>query len=274
MRCSIMGIDTYYEVIGEGKPILMLHGYHMDHRLMLGCMEPVFQNKKGWQRIYLDLPGMGQTQGSSIIKNADDILNFLLNFIDFITPNKNILIAGQSYGGYLARGVVYKRSHSVKGLFLLCPVIIPQKNKRVLPSHSIFIQDTALLKELEEQEKQEVVKALVILNNRNYMRYKGEVKAGKDIAQKSFLKNIKNQGYGFTFDVDHLISPFENPTTILTGRQDDVVGYEDAMRITHNFSKGTYVAMDGAGHMLHIEKEIFFNVMVEDWCAKVSQFLD
>jgi pimeloyl-ACP methyl ester carboxylesterase len=43
MECNIRGVKIYYESIGEGTPILMIHGWSPDHRLMKGCLEPVFQ---------------------------------------------------------------------------------------------------------------------------------------------------------------------------------------------------------------------------------------
>ena len=44
MRCNIDDIWINYEVIGEGKSILMIHGFYADHRLMKGCMEPIFKD--------------------------------------------------------------------------------------------------------------------------------------------------------------------------------------------------------------------------------------
>ncbi len=41
------------------RPIVLIHGFTLDHRLMSGCMEPIFQNRTGWRRIYLDLPFAG-----------------------------------------------------------------------------------------------------------------------------------------------------------------------------------------------------------------------
>lgn len=63
MYCNLGNVSVYYETFGEGFPIVLIHGFTPDHRLMTGCMEPVFENQPGWHRIYLDLPGMGQTKG-------------------------------------------------------------------------------------------------------------------------------------------------------------------------------------------------------------------
>ena len=75
------GLQLYYEIIGNGIPIIMLHGYSCDNKLMQGAFEPIFKEigENKFQRIYLDLPGMGITKTTGKIKNADDMLGVLLN---------------------------------------------------------------------------------------------------------------------------------------------------------------------------------------------------
>lgn len=43
--CKVRQAEIYYEDLGEGIPIIMIHGYSLDHRLMSGCMEPVFEKR-------------------------------------------------------------------------------------------------------------------------------------------------------------------------------------------------------------------------------------
>ena len=63
MECLVRDVKINYEIYGEGIPVLMINGWGPDHRLMEGCMEPVFQTMgKAWKRIYFDLPGMGKTK--------------------------------------------------------------------------------------------------------------------------------------------------------------------------------------------------------------------
>jgi len=39
MECIIRDIPLFYESYGTGTPIILLHGYGSDHRLMKGCEE-------------------------------------------------------------------------------------------------------------------------------------------------------------------------------------------------------------------------------------------
>lgn len=80
MECKLKNIAIHYEEYGEGKPIIMIHGYYPDHRLMSGCMEPIFADRPGYRRIYLDLPGMGRTKGEAWINNSDRMLDIILAF--------------------------------------------------------------------------------------------------------------------------------------------------------------------------------------------------
>ncbi len=108
MECKIQNISINYEIIGDGKPIIMLHGYSIDHRLMTGCMEPILSVKDNYKRIYIDLPGMGKSESAEWITNSDVMLEIVIDLIERIIPNENFLLAGESYGGYLSRGIIYK----------------------------------------------------------------------------------------------------------------------------------------------------------------------
>lgn len=76
-------------------------------------MEPLFAKQSGWRRLYLDLPGMGQTPGKEPIKSTDDILDVIVDFIDAVIPEQQFLLAGVSYGGYLSQGVLHRKFEQV-----------------------------------------------------------------------------------------------------------------------------------------------------------------
>jgi len=78
MECVLDKIKVHYEIYGEGRPILMLHGWPVDHHLLMRGFEPIFNDYVGWKRIYLDLPGMGNTSGAEWIKTHDDMLQVSL----------------------------------------------------------------------------------------------------------------------------------------------------------------------------------------------------
>ena len=272
MECKVNGLSIYYESIGQGRPIIMLHGFYPDHRLMSGCMEPIFAKQTGYQRIYLDLPGMGQTKGADWITSSDSMLTVVMDFIDHILPGQNFLLAGESYGGYLARGIVYKWAQRVDGLMLLCPCIIANQAKRDRPPHVVIKPDQKLLGTLQPADATEFGSMAVVQNEANWRNFRDNVLCGVRIADNEMLSNLQKTAYEFSFPIDKLAHPFANPTLLLLGRQDASVGYKDAWSILDNYPRASFAVLDRAGHCLEIEQEGLFRCLVNEWLDRVNTF--
>ena len=84
--------------IGEGYPILVLHGSRLDHRHMMESLEPTFQNLQGWRRLYVDLPGHGRSPARESIQTQDDLLAAVVDFAQQVLPDQNFAIIGESRG--------------------------------------------------------------------------------------------------------------------------------------------------------------------------------
>ena len=149
MECQLEGMTMHYEMMGEGRPIIMLHGRPCDHRYMVSDMEPLFAQRPGWKRIYPELPGMGKTAGANWISTQDHMLEVVLDFIDTIIPGERFVVVGASYGGYLARGLIYRRLALIDGLLLTAPLIQPDVARCNLPTHRTLVEDLTILTERE-----------------------------------------------------------------------------------------------------------------------------
>lgn len=272
MECVIKGLSINYEVRGYGKPILLLHGYSVDHRLMFGCMEPIFREKDSYKRIYMDLPGMGKSESAEWIRNSDQMLDIIAGFIDKIIPNENLILVGESYGGLLARGLVYRMAERIDGLFLLCPAIVTNNAERNVPEHIVLSKDEALLKELDPYEAEGFSSMHVVQSRRVWERYRDEILSGIAIGDRVFLDSILNSEYVFSFDCDRLPEKFSKPALFLIGRQDSCVGYKDAWRILDNYPRATFAVLDKAGHNLQIEQAELMNSLVIEWLERVNEF--
>lgn len=271
MKCNLGKIEVNYEVYGSGKPVIMLHGSPVDHRLMKGCMEPVFNNMDGYKRIYFDLPGMGKTKGEKWITNLDKMLEVVIDFINKVIPNESFLLAGESYGGFLSRGVLYKMADRVDGLLLICPALILNNEKRNVPQLTVLRKDDKLLSEIDREDAKRFSSIQVVQSKSNWERFRDEILPGIKIADIDFLEKLDANGYDFSFDVDNMKKKFEKPTLILLGRQDSCVGYKDAWSILENYPRATFTVLDRAGHNLHIEQKELFDSLVNEWILRVNE---
>ncbi len=265
MECTVKNVNIYYEIYGEGIPVLMIHGWGPDHRLMKGCMEPIFQRMDTkWKRIYFDLPGMGKTKGEKWITGSDQMLDIVFDFIDTIIPNQHFLLAGESYGGHLARGIINKRASIIDGLLLICPSAGGAGAK-----FQVLEKDDILLSSLSEEDRNyfEMEGVNTIRNSRVWERYKQEVLLGLKVADYSFLENLKRP---IGFDVDELDQPYMKPTLMLAGRQDSIVGYHGLWSIIERYPRASFVLLDKAGHALQIEQDVLFSEAIKEWLNRVA----
>jgi pimeloyl-ACP methyl ester carboxylesterase len=271
MEATIKGIPVYYEVIGSGTPVFMIHGWSVDHRLMSGCMEPVFADlSTEYQRIYFDLPGMGKTPSADWIDGSDRMLEVVLGLIDTLLPKQHFLLAGESFGGYLARGVIKARREWVDGLLLICPAVSEDTRLRNLPPFTVLEKDEGLLARLTEEELNYFTGINVIQNERVWLRFKEEVIPALKVADYAFLENTLSKHVMFKENVDIIEQPYPQPTLFLMGHQDNSVGYRDHWQLIENFPRATFAILDKAGHNLQIEADILFPALVKDWLDRVE----
>ncbi|WP_050696663.1 alpha/beta fold hydrolase [Anaeromassilibacillus senegalensis] len=272
MFITIDGEKIYCHVAGEGKPVVLLHGFGCDHRLMAGCMEPVFQTHPGYRRIYVDLPGMGKSSGPLSWASSGRILEVLAALIPKLVDGP-FLLAGESYGGYLARGLLASGfADRVDGLLLLCPVVVPERTAREVPANPARQYDMHFLEQLAPGDKEGFCNYAVVANAKTYGRYRAEILPGVQTGDPAFLQQLERR-YAFGFDVDQRIrqTPYEKPALFLAGRQDDCVGYRDLWRLLEAYPRATFAVLDMAGHNLQVEQPELFNELIENWLLRTEE---
>lgn len=250
-----------YEIIGEGTPVLIIHGWGISRLTMKAAFEPVFSDIGGYKRFYIDLPGMGNSEHGDV-KNSDDILRHLHQFaVDVIKDS--FIIATQSYAGLLARGFVNKYSSLIRKIILLCPCIIPGvKQGRVEPL-TVVEKDDELLSQLTREQYSSFTMMNVVLTRPVWERYERYIMPALESADWDFLNNTLDGA--FSFDPDDLPSPCTIPTLIIAAKQDTEVGYKDQFDLMDIYTNSTYCAVDRAGHNLQIERPELFEGIVRSW---------
>ena len=271
VECDVRGIPVFYEEVGTGRPLLLLHGWPGDHHLPSYAMEPILAQRAGWRRLYPDLPGMGKTPGAEWIATQDDMLAVVLGFLDAVAPGERVVVVGSSYGGFLARGVLHERMARMDGLMLWAPSVASADGERHLPPPRILVRDPGVLATLEPDEAL-WTRAAVVQTAETLAAFRASVKPGLQAADVAFLERLESAGFVFSFTVDELSEPFQAPTLILTGRQDSMVGYRDAWELLESYPRATFVTLDRAGHALAEEQKTLFRAMVNEWLDRIEEY--
>ncbi len=263
MICDLGDLAIYYETYGSGRPMVMLPGRPSDHRIMARFMEPLFTQREGWLRIYPDLPGTGRTPAVDRLATHDAMLDTMLAFIDKVIPGQRFVLAGLSYGGYLARGVIYHRAAWIDGLMLCAPQVKADPAQAQLPPRTAIVEDPAVAAELGP------ISNLVVVQSPRVAEAVRELLAEVQIADHPFNDRLEEAG-PFSFDVDTLPAPFGRPTLIITARQDHLCGYRDAWDLLDNYPRATFAVLDLAGHFVNIEQDALCQTLMREWLDRVE----
>lgn len=265
MQCNLGDIAIYYEAHGTGRPIMMLPGRPSDHRIMARLMEPLFMQRDGWQRIYPDLPGTGRTPSADRLATHDQMLDAMLAFIDAVIPGQRFVLAGLSYGGYLARGVAYHLAASIDGLLLCAPQVKADPAQAQLPLRTVVVEDPALVAPLGPGA------SLIVAQTPRVVEAVRELFDEVQLADDAFNERLEAAG-PYSLDVDTLPAPFAGPTLILTARQDHLCGYRDAWDLLHNYPRATFAVLDRAGHLINIEQNAVCHALMSEWLDRVEEW--
>ncbi len=123
MKINIKDLNVNYIQYGEGKDILLLHGWGQN----IEMMKPLGDNFSDRFRItILDLPGFGESDEPKRTWKIDDYELLLEEFVEKVKIKKPIVI-GHSFGGRLA--IRYSARNPIEKLVLFgSPCIRIQEN--------------------------------------------------------------------------------------------------------------------------------------------------
>lgn len=269
MECRLDRITIHYEVRGQGRALLALHGWPLDHQAMVGALEPIFAKRQGWKRIYPDLPGMGKTKGPECLRTQDQMLDTLIEFLESVIPGERFSVAGLSYGGLLAQGLVYRLASRIDGLFLLVPSMGPEE-ARDLPPHSVLHEEPVNYAGVAEENAAGFRSMAVVQTQEHLEAWKRDIMPGVKAADEGFLSRLR-KNYAFSFDIARLPEPFTKPALFLHGRQDSVCGYRDAWKVIESYPRATYAVLDRAGHSLQMEQPTLYEALTNEWLDRVEE---
>lgn len=266
---EVNSIPLYYVEVGQGIPVLALHGAYVDHREIAATLEPYFHSQAGYRRIYVDLPGMGRTPAPETVRGDKEVLEILLGFIDAVIGEEPLVVVGHSYGGYLARAIANRRPSQVIGMALLCPLMATGENaEQQVPQHQVLYGTDDGSKTLGAKDAAGFQTYFVVQTPEMVERYQQAVAPGVALADTDALERMSGE-----LELNpEAGKPYPHPSLIVVGRQDSTVGYADQWKLIKHYPRATFAVLDRAGHALPHEQPNLLGVLLGEWLARVAEF--
>lgn len=245
----------------SGTPTVCLPWFGTSHVTTQEALGPALGGAP-LRLIYPDLPGHGSAPALPEA-TSEAVLAAVVSFIEE-QAQEPVLLAGCSYGGYLAAAVARRRPDLVLGLLLVCPGV---RRERDLPGHSDVPTDVDWLDDAPADLHEHLERALGNRTRAVVQRVLVALAAGGP-GDEDYQDALQG-GSGYFFDdEDEDTAVFDRPLAVVTGRQDRIVGYADQYGRMAAYPRGSFVATDLAGHYLPYERPEVLRSVSLDWLAR------
>ncbi len=275
---QINGSEVYYKTMGEGEPLVVVHGGPvLDHSYLLPHLQVLADD---YQLIFYDQRAAGQ---SSI--DVDPKTMTLDGFIEDIEQLRQQLnlekinLLGHSWGGLLAMNYAIKYDEHLNHLILSnasAPSVADAQQEGLLVAQKMTKRDQDKLNNLTSsgllrtEDPSEAIKEMMMLSYRVHMydtsnMYRLELSIPKDFMLRSQAYRTLNPDLA-NYDLYDQLMQVSTPTLVLFGESEPAVQLH-ANRMAGAFQNGALYVVKGAGHFPFIESN-------KDYTAKIKSFIN
>lgn len=226
MKININNVNVNYIQYGEGKDVLLLHGWGQNIQMM----KPIGDNLCSNHRItIIDFPGFGESDEPSTPWTIDDYSLLIENLVRELNIRKPIVM-GHSFGGRVA--IHFSANNPIEKLVLFGSPCIRENKK--LPLSTRILKK---LKTLPGMDKlgEEMKK---YIGSRDY-------KAASPIMRQT-LVNVINE------DLSSYARKIEEPTLLIWGEADTEAPVDDARELEKIMIDAALIILPGT-HYAYLE---------------------
>ena len=262
--CQCQDIALYYEVQGEGSPLLLLAGLGGGVWSWYGQI-PYFSVR--YRTIAFDNRGAGRSgmpPGPYEMKQFAEDARCLLDHLEI----ERTFVMGLSMGGMIAQELALLAPHRVQALFLGCthgggPLSVPSAPATV----------ETLLNNAGLSQKEIIQKNLPLFFSEACRRGKPEVIAAYCAAQLTAPAQPEYAFHGQLaainrFDASDRLGQLKLPTLVVAGSEDLLIPPENAGVLAKTLPNAELQIIPGAGHALHAECRDLLNSLADDFFSR------
>ncbi|MEU6409190.1 alpha/beta hydrolase [Microbispora sp. NPDC046933] len=253
---------------GHGFPIVMIHGYTVDHRLLLP-LEPAFEERPGYRRLYLDLPGHGKSPRLPGRTTASSLTDAVCEWIVAALGDEPFAVVGQSFGGQIAREVTARLREQVTGMALLAPVVKWGAQRR-LPEQTILGRDTAFLRGLPDPEREVFGLVMAQLDRERWDAFSEHLLPGWRLHDREAAAELESD-FLLPAAPEEQRQTHRGPHLLVTARQDAVVGWRDQLSLMDHYPHMATAVIDGSGHNPQIETPDTVLGLFVEWLIRLER---
>ncbi len=247
MTLDIDGMKLNYKRQGEGKTVVLLHGWGGNADSFL----PVFNHLSKTHEVYaIDFPGFGQSDPPTVPWDVTDYTEMLLKFFKEMNIKKAALI-GHSFGGRVSILFSSKYPELVEKVVLADSAgLIPKRSwKYYLKVYKFKLARKFFLMLLGKGTPEERLEAF-------YSKYgSSDYKQAGSAMRQTFVKVVNQDLRGF-------LPGIKAPTLLVWGDEDKDTPLYFGQIMEKEIPDAGLVVFKGAGHFAYLDRINDFNIIV------------
>lgn len=237
---SLNNIKVAEHIIGDGVPILFLHGWGANIGLLIPLAERLA--KLGYRCYMLDLLGFGQSDDPPQAWTVYDYTNFIINYMDYHQLER-VYLFGHSFGGRLGLILSSQHSHRIQKMTLSDSAGI--KPNAPFWSSLRLNSYKAIRDMLYKVGLSSLADTLRTQYNQRYSSSDFQEVSG--VMRQTFI-NVVNE------DLLPLASQVKVSTLLFWGDKDDDTPLWMGQKLEQEIPDAGLVIHEGAGHYAYLEK--------------------
>ena len=247
------GIRTYYEVSGDGRPIVLIHGVTFDHTMW----EPQISHfQERYRVLAYDVRGHGRSEGSDQHYTIDLLADDLRALLDHLHIEKPI-VCGLSMGGMIAQIFAAKYPDGLSALVIADSA----------ESMALTLQERSMKLLFPRFLVRRLIHFMPQFTYLFLWFFRGMDPEVKDLFRRSLIEFDKEEflklmdGF-YDFDSTDQLPRITVPTLIIIGEM-ELMGYPHAKRMANLIEHSDIVKIPSAFHLSNLENPEEFNVALE-----------
>lgn len=270
-RVELPGAEVTYAEIGEGEPIVFIHGISGSWQNWLENL-PYFAGR-GRRAIALDLPGFGASPMPSWPIEMPAYGRLLHDFCEKLGIAGGATVVGNSMGGLVAAEAVLSGPERFDGLVLvsaagLINTWMPhQRGRATSRSWDTFGPGFGrLAREIVSRRR---ARYLML---RSFVRHPGRLR--KELLWEQMSSGLPAPGFGdaleavISYDARHRLAELEIPVMIVWGADDRVIPSVAAHSYHRRIPHSQLAIFDETGHVPQLERPARFNRLLDEFLSR------
>lgn len=239
-KVDVNGIQLAYDRRGKGTPLVLVHGYPLDHHLWDG-IAPLLEDT--FDLILPDLRGFGSSTTVDSFYAMEDFASDIAGLLDQLNIQETA-IAGHSMGGYVALAFARLFPERVHGLGLVASQVLADSTERKEARYKSAA-------EVADKGIGSVVEAMApkFTPDTRLQAFAREIMERQPPA--AYIGALKAMAE--RVDSTPLLSSFRFPVVLIHGDSDELIPIERARDVKAALPAAHLVEISGAGHMPMME---------------------